>query len=291
MISKDLIKKIALQVRRLELNKNIDKALIKKGFFYLQACVEHEDKLCGAGSYQQTIDIMIYPEKLEHNRDLKNKLWESFIQIQKEYDVIPESYSDLILQNKDLRCGAKTQLLARFFPDIYYEQKDSYWSEFERIREEEIDAFCTIWKDKHIDLTPYDKETIAIRKKIYNSVILEAFAPLGFEKRNTKGGLVVIHKKINEQIAFIIEPFGMARQGITSLDWHVYLGSTDKKIKEKWYWFIPGLGSKSFASGLYSGFKNARELEVCLRGQAEIYKTQIPEIEKVILDEKNEHPP
>ncbi|MEE9373394.1 MAG: hypothetical protein V3V00_10110 [Saprospiraceae bacterium] len=291
MFSKDLIKKISLQVRKLEVNKNVDKALIKKGYFYLQAGIDHVNDYCGSGSYLQAIQTMIYPEKLEVSRNLDNILWKEFTELQQKHDAIPVSYFDELIQNKNISCGKKKHILFRFFPERYYELEDNYLPKMEKIREEEIDAFCTIWKDKHIDLTPYDKETIAIRKKIYNSVILDAFGTLGFEKRNTKGGLIVIHKKINEQIAFIIEPVGMARQGITSLDWHVYLGSTDKKIKDKWYWFIPGLGSKSFASGLYGGFKNARELEMCLRGKAEIYKTQIPEIEKVILEDENEHPP
>ena len=278
----------------------IDQAFIERVFLSVQAHMECEELICGESSYEQYVYQQLHPDRISEWKEVDDgyhrNLCDNYEATEKGK---PLSYCHDILSDPRICCSSKLKLIQRHFPDQYDELLESCLPIIRKAEEDEQKQLCRVVSGAE-RIRLFDKESVPIKKKLYNTIMADALRVYGFKKRKRNKGLDVFHKRISDDHAIILyfdrlsieavkQDMGEDYDGIYSaltLDWYYYVGSANHKVNEKRYVFYPFV--RPLALEIYSRYRDNYSLEVSLRAIALLYELMVLPFEKIFIKSRSQ---
>ncbi|THF64578.1 hypothetical protein E6C76_10970 [Pseudothauera nasutitermitis] len=278
--------------------REIDAAFIERGFATVACQIEYWNRCFGAGSYDLYIDVRTDSEKFISQRDHDQTVSMSFHEAYKRDGFIPESCWPELRDDPLVSAHNKVNLCQLYFKSIYAALKADEATRIEAAVAETQQRICSLYPPPATLL--YDKETIPLRKQIYNAVAADAYGALGFVKFKRKSGTDVFHKPLSDEVSIIVELdtylfskvsercFGeydengrmrlSDRRNPIQLNGEYMLGHFDGKRYRRLMSFVPQLNCLSATAG--TSFYDTSSLEVSIRARALWYELTVePSVE------------
>lgn len=273
--------------------REIDQEFIRRGFVSIKAEIDFFHRVFGPMSYEVFLNAQSENNAFERFRAHCNEVDARLIAADKSSAAELDVLWNMVIEDLQLDAFFKRSALMSLSPERLDALLEDHIPAILESQREEQRRVCRLYPAPAIPL--FDRETTALRKEVYNSVMADAYGALGFTVFKRKRNLDIYAKALSPEYAVIIEPdalllekqynghrfFPTTYWPLITFDRVCYLGSSKKQDHRRWMTFLP---PHNCIAATRRRYDDTRSLEVVIRADALWYELTIAPFEKFVRE-------